>query len=94
MEADAALTVEVFELKVAVCVLDRLVNGSFGECFSLVSNDGWFSVNPIFGFEESQWNTLIGIIPEANFTSASVSSPVLIRLLTIVVYIDRNWLNS
>jgi hypothetical protein len=93
LEADAALAVEVFELKVTICVLDRLVNDSFGDSFGLVSNNCWLSVNPIFGLEESQWNTLIGIIPEANFTSASVSSPVLIGLLTVVVYVDRNGLN-
>ncbi len=88
------MAVEVLELKVAVGVLYRVIAGcriSVG--LSLIDNDGGFSGDPIFGFEKGEGDTLVGVILEADFTGASVSGPILVGFLAVVVDIDRNGLD-
>lgn len=81
------MTVEVLKLEVTVGVQNGVRNHRVIIIrLRLIGNDGGFSVNPVFGFEEGEGDALISVVLESNFTCASVPRPVLVGLLAVVVY--------
>jgi hypothetical protein len=80
IEADASLSIVVFEWEITVGVDDNSFVMGWEVCIlSLVSNDGWFSDNPALSLEECERYTDIRLIFISNFAGTSVASPVRVR---------------